>query len=76
MPALAATHGAESLATWTLAPADWKGAAVSDTSTTLAGDKWSHLRAPRAFANVTVHASVTLTEPAKTSRFFGQGWSA
>jgi hypothetical protein len=59
-----------------LAPADWKGATTSDPSATLTGDKWSHLRAPKNFADVAVHAAVTIIEPAKTTRFFGQGWSA
>ncbi len=72
----AALHAAESLSSWSRHPADWNGATLSDTAATLTGDKWSHLRAPKDFGDVAVHATVTIAEPAKTTRFFGQGWSA
>ncbi len=67
---------AESLSQWTAHPADWKGAVVTGGTATLSGDKWSSLRAPKEFADVHISATVTITEPAKTTRFFGQGWSA
>lgn len=76
---LAATlpaFGAESLSQWTAHPADWKGATISGNSATLTGDKWSSLRAPKELADVHIAATVTIAEPAKTTRFFGQGWSA
>lgn len=68
--------GGESLSQWTAHPTDWKGAAITSTSATLTGDKWASLRAPKEFADVHLAATVTITEPAKTTRFFGQGWSA
>jgi len=68
--------GAESLSEWTAHPTDWKGAAITGTSATLTGDKWPSLRAPKEFADVHLAATVTILEPAKITRFFGQGWSA
>lgn len=68
--------GAASLSQWTAHPTDWKGAAITGTSATLTGDKWASLRAPKELANVQFAATVTILEPAKTMRFFGQGWSA
>ena len=67
---------AESLTTWSPHPADWKGASITGDTATLTGDKWASLRAPKEFSDVHVSATVTITEPAKTTRFFGQGWSA
>ncbi|NBV20390.1 MAG: LamG domain-containing protein [Proteobacteria bacterium] len=67
---------AESLTAWVPIPADWKGAVVTDTTATLTGDKWSSLRATKEFTDVQVAAIITIAEPAKTTRFFGQGWSA
>lgn len=69
-------RAAELLSTGIPHPADWRGAPVTDTSATLSGDKWSSLRAPKEFAEVHISATVTIMEPAKSTRFFGQGWSA
>ena len=71
-----ATSAAEPFAQWIAHPADWKGAIISGGAATLTGDKWASLRAPKEFANVHVAATVTVTEPARTTRFFGAGWSA
>jgi hypothetical protein len=76
LTAALSAFGAESLNQWTAHPADWKGAAIAGDSATLTGDKWCSLRAPKELADVHIAAIVTITEPAKTTRFFGQGWSA
>jgi uncharacterized RmlC-like cupin family protein len=64
------------LAEWKSFPADAKPPTVTDASATLTGDQWSSLRAPKEFADVRLAATVTIIEPAKSTRFFGQGWSA
>lgn len=76
LTAALSAFGAEPLNQWTAHPADWKGATIAGDSVTLTGDKWSALRAPKEFAEVHLAATVTIVEPAKTTRFFGQGWSA
>lgn len=67
---------AEPLTDWTLTPADWKGAVVTDGAATLSGEKWSSLRSPKEFRDAQLSATVTIAEPAKHLGFFGQGWSA
>lgn len=68
--------GAELLSQWSVHPVDWKGASITGGTATLTGDKWASLHAPKEITEVHVSATVTISEPAKTSRFFGQGWSA
>ena len=67
---------AEPLTDWTLTPADWKGAVVTDGAATLSGEKWSSLRSPKEFRDAQLSATVTIAEPAKHLGFFGNGWSA
>jgi hypothetical protein len=67
---------AQNLTQWTLQPTDWKGAVVTASQATMTADKWSFLRSPEEFAHVEVAATVTIVEPAKQFRFFGEGWSA
>ena len=74
--ALGKTHAAEPLAQWNAVPADGKGVTFAGQIVALTGDKWSSLRAPKELADVHLAATVTIAEPAKTTRFFGQGWSA
>lgn len=73
---LGKAHAAEPLTQWNAVPADGKGVIFAGQTVTLTGDKWAGLRAPREWADVHVAATVTIAEPAKTTRFFGQGWSA
>jgi hypothetical protein len=76
LAAALSAFGAEPLSQWKAHPADWKGATIAGNSVTLTGDKWSSLRAPKELADIHIAATVTITEPAKTTRFFGQSWSA
>ena len=73
--AFAQASGA-ALEKWAALPADWKGAVVADGTATLTAEKWSHLRSPVEYADPAFSATVTIVEPAKGGRFFGQGWSA
>ena len=59
-------RAAESLARWVPFPADWKGAAITDGSATLTGDKWASLRAPQEFATAQISACITIAEAAKS----------
>jgi hypothetical protein len=68
-------NATEPLTRWLSKPADWKGAAAQETSATLSGEKWSYLHSPEERADVEVSASLTITEPAKQFRFFGESWS-
>lgn len=68
-------RGGESLAPWTRQPADWVGAAVQESAATLTSEKWSYLYSAIETADAEMSASVTIAEPAKLLRFFGQSWS-
>ena len=72
---LSALHAAESLTQWTPVPADWKGTSINESSANLSGEKWSYLLSPNEQPNVEVSASLTIMEPAKQFRFFGESWS-
>ena len=68
-------NATELLTKWLPTPADWKGAAAEETGATLSGEKWSYLHSPEERTDVEVSASLTITEPAKQFRFFGESWS-
>ncbi len=72
---LAGVRAADSLTEWSLNPADWKGATVQETTAMLSSEKWSYLRSPKEMSNVEVSATLTILEPAKQFRFFGESWS-
>ena len=74
--ALATTHGAESLTPWTPHPTGAKGISVSGSSATITSEKWAGLHLEKDFSNLEIKATVTVFEPAKGTRFFGQSWSA
>ena len=60
---------------WTPSPAGWKGAQVKDGVAALTADRWSHLLAPTAPADVELTATVTVREPGKLKAYFGESWS-
>lgn len=72
----AAAARSATLEDWSRHLANPRGAAFADGEVILTGDKWSSLRAPGAFGDVSVSARVTLLEPSKATYFFGQGWHA
>src|SRR5207244_7956802 len=43
---------------------------------TLTADKWSFLHSREELSHAEMSATVTITEPAKQFRFFGESWSA
>ncbi len=72
---LGTVWAAESLKQWASSLLDWTGASVNETTATLSGEKWSYLRSPKEMPDVEVAATLTITEPAKQFRFFGESWS-
>ena len=67
---------ADDVSKWLPQPIDWRGASVADNKVTMTADKWSLLVSPNNLSAVEVTANVTILEPAKQFRFFGEGWSA
>ena len=74
-PQIAVTATASS-GDWTPFPDDAKSPTFINGSVTLTSDKWSGLVTSAPLPDATISASITITEPAKGTRFFGQSWSA
>jgi hypothetical protein len=67
------------LATWDKEPAAFAGARITAGKATLTSNNsadWAFLLNQEATADGELAATVTILEPAKNFRFFGQGWSA
>jgi len=67
------------LATWERDPATFDGAKVTGSKATLANPKstdWSFLVNKEETADRELGETITIVEPAKEFRFFGQSWSA
>lgn len=63
------------LAQWTKRPTDWTGAVSDKEGATLTALNWSYLVAPQEMTDFDLSANITITEPAKSARFFGESWS-
>jgi hypothetical protein len=64
----------EPLTDWARSPTEWKGATVKNGVATLTADRWSYLLSG-APDHLEMSATITIREPGKQSRFFGEGWS-
>src|SRR4051812_45812782 len=68
-------EGGDPLTGWAAVPTDWKGANVTGERAQLTADRWSYLLRPGPTADAEVTANVTIREPGKGTRFFGETWS-
>lgn len=66
---------AQDFAQWQRQPKEWTGASATAQSATLQGSSWSYLIAPSEISNAVINTTVTIEEPAKQFRFFGESWS-
>jgi hypothetical protein len=62
--------------TWSRRPAEWREAEVENARASLRHDRWGYLVSPAEYADVELTATLTIKEAAKSTRFFGQTWSA
>ncbi len=74
--AVAADAGPIDLRAWLKHPATFAGAAFAEGKATLTSDKWSFLVSKDERADGELAATITILEPAKHFRFFGESWSA
>lgn len=66
----------QDLSAWEKEPATFTGKIGGDGKATMTSDRWGFLVSKEEMADGELTATVTILEPAKTFRFFGQGWSA
>src|SRR5262245_15234110 len=63
------------LASLSREPETWNEVAIADNKATLASDKWAFLLVSDAQADAELAATITILEPARNLRYFGEAWS-